>query len=229
MKFDYTYVPFGSFLVFEPLIIVSNFIMLVLALVFFVRLRRANTLYARKMGTFMLMLGISGVFGAVCHSVHYQMGEDFFGLMFFLMNAFSLLSIFFCFWGTFIHAALHRRVAQGAIWLAVVWVGTLLVYSYVKGHFLLIKIHAGIVLLYTLYVHWRAYRRAAERGSLLIVWGIAASFISIIVHSAHISLHEWFNYKDLAHLFMIVALIVIYKGVKLNSGEHTEAAGTVIS
>lgn len=202
------------------MIIVTNLIMFVLGVMFFARLLKARTEYAGKMGWFMLMLGISGVFGAICHSTHYQRGVEFFEGMFFLMNAFSLFAIFFCFWGTLVHAGLHRNVPGSWIWLAVVWVTVLLVVSYSRGEFLLIKIHAGITLLYTFFVHWRAFRSANEKGSLLIVWGIAASFLSILVHSAHLSFHEWFNYKDLSHLFMIVALVLIYRGVRLNSREH---------
>lgn len=222
MKFDYTYIAVGDFLVFEPLIIVSNLIMLVLSVAFFAKLIRAGSTYASRMGWFMLMLGVSGVFGAICHSTHYQLGVAWFESMLFLMNAFSLLAIFFCFWGTLLHAGLHRNVPGGWIWLAVVWVAALLVSSYAQGEFLLIKIHAGIALLYALFVHFRAWRRTGEEGSKRIVWGIGASFMSIVVHSAHISLHEWFNYKDLAHAFMIVALVLIYRGVWMNNAVHSD-------
>ncbi len=206
------------------MIIVSNTIMLVLALVYFFRLIAARTDYARKMAWFILLIGIGGIFGAICHSVHFQLGQRFFNSMFFLMNAMSLFSIFFCFWSTWIHATAHRARPKSIFVLAALYIVALLIFSYIEGDFLLIKINAGLTLIYSLVVYLKAWRNRAERGSLLIVWGIVASFVSILVHSLRISFHEWFNYKDLAHVFMIVALVLIARGGLLNSRLHSDTS-----
>jgi hypothetical protein len=36
------------------------------------------------------------------------------------------------------------------------------------------------------------------------------------VHLLKISLHDWFNHKDLAHIFIILSLILIGRGVVIN-------------
>jgi hypothetical protein len=218
LKFDYTYIAFRDFLVFEPMIIVSNSIMLALSVIFALRLLAFRHNYARSMSAFMVMLGCSAIFGAICHSVHYQNGKGFFDLMFFFMNAFSLLSIFFCFKATYLYAVRGKKSPGFVLPLCVAITCLLLLYSYVLQQFLLIKIVAGAVLVYSLVVHALDWKRKARRGSLMFVYAILSSFLSIAVHSAHISFHEWFNYKDFAHVFMILAMILFYRGGLLNSG-----------
>lgn len=97
------------------------------------------------------------------------------------------------------------------------WVLALLIFSGIQGNFLIIKIHAAIALLYSFIVHYIVYRRTEEKGSGLVVLGIFISFLPIIVHSLKFSIDEWFNYKDIAHVIMIISLVVIYKGARLIS------------
>ena len=158
------------------------------------------------------MLGISSVFGAAGHAIHMQLGEDFFKIILFLMNAFSLLSIYFCFRAAYTYINLEREPSKKYIYLIMAWVLILLIASVIQGNFTIIKVHAGITLLYSLIVHYLVYRRAQDKGSLLVVLGIFISFLPIIVHSLKLSIDKWFNYKDLAHVIMIISLLVIYKG-----------------
>ena len=167
----------------------------------------------------MFMLGTSSLFGAAGHAVHMQLGEVFFKIIVFLMNAFSLFSIYFCFRAAYTYINLNREPSKKYIYLVMAWVLILLVASGIQGNFTVIKIHAGIVLLYSLIVHYLVYRRSQEKGSLLVVTGILISFLPIIVHSLKFSIDEWFNYKDLAHVIMIISLIVIYRGVHMIVGK----------
>ncbi len=217
MNFDYTYIALSGFLLFEPMIILTNTIFFALSVWCYLKLRNYKHVYARQMALFMLFLGTSSVFGAVAHTVHYQLGTRFFETVLFLMNALSLLSIYFCFRAAYTYANLLKTLPRIYIYVAQAWVSALLVFSFIKGNFLLIKIHAAIVLVYALIVHLMAVRQKQEEGSRLVVTGLLISFLPIIVHSLKFSLHEWFNYKDIAHVIMIVALWVIFKGVRLNA------------
>lgn len=215
MNFDYTYIVVGGFLVFEPMIIVSNSILFVLSLIFFFRLRQWKSLYAANMRRFMLMVGIGGIFGAICHSVHYQNGKPFFNLMLFGMNGFSLLGAHFC-----AKAGYFLQTDSGNRKILLIWnllVAVLLVYAFVLGDFTIVKVVAGVALLYTLIIHLNHYRVTRSSGSLYVLYAIASSVVSLLVHSARITLDEWFNYKDLAHVFMIVAQVLFYTGSSRNA------------
>ncbi|PBQ33578.1 hypothetical protein CNR22_17955 [Sphingobacteriaceae bacterium] len=219
MHFDYTYIILFGFQIFEPMVLVTNTIFFILCVLYFARLNKLPHLYAKQMAWFMLMLGTSSVFGAVGHAVHMQMGDIFFNVIVFFMNAFSLLSIYFCFRAAYTYFNLQRLPKKKYIYVAMAYVLILLVVSAIVRDFTIIKVHAGIVLVYSLIVHYLVYRRSQEKGSQLVVLGILLSFLPIIVHSLHFSIDEWFNYKDIAHTIMIISLIVIYKGAyKISRG-----------
>jgi hypothetical protein len=219
MKFDYTFISIMGYPVFEPMILLTNSFLFGISLYSFRVLRRFAHDYARCMAWFTLLLGVSSVFGAIGHAVHLQLGDQFFAVVLFLMNAFSLLAIYYFFLAPF--AYLNKDNEQSRKWRqgARIWLGLIILISLFSGNFLLIKINAAFVLIYSLVMHYRAHRTRDERGNLLIVTGVLISFIPIFIHSYEISLHKWFNYKDLSHVFMIISLIFIFVGARRNSGD----------
>jgi ABC-type enterobactin transport system permease subunit len=214
LNFDYTYITLFGCIIFEPLVIVTNVIFFTLCFIFFKILYRYPGLFAKQMAVFLILLGTSSLFGALAHSVHYQLGTVFFDAIFFIMNALSLLAIYYCFKAHYTFHHLGRQPSKMYVWLAFAWVMALLVYSLLESSFKIVKAHAALVLVYSLIVHYLSYRTSNENGSRLIIIGILVSFLSILVHSLHFSFHEWFNYKDEAHIVMIVSLIMIYRGTK---------------
>jgi hypothetical protein len=47
-----------------------------------------------------------------------------------------------------------------------------------------------------------------------IAYGIGVSFITAIVHGVKFSLHEHFNFNDIAHIFIMISLTVMFWGLK---------------
>lgn len=116
---------------------------------------------------------------------------------------------------------------KNVMYLITAWILVLLTFTLFKNNFLIVKIHAGIVLLYSFIVHLLVYKRTKEEGSKLVAIGISITFIPIIIHSLKFSIHEWFNYKDISHVIIFIALLVIYKGVKITSGKLNSASKIV--
>lgn len=219
MNFDYTYITVLGYQIFEPLVFVSNSILFSVTLFSYLRLKVLAHDYAKHMALFFVFVGTSSLFGAVCHMVHYNLGETFFDIFFFIMNALNLLSIYYCFRAAHFFVVEKRPRAQKIVNFVTAWIVILLVYSLINNSFLLIKLHAGLVLLYSLIVHFIAARDRTETGSRVVVTGILISFTSFIIHSKKISFHEWFNYKDISHVIIIISLIIIYKGAIANAKE----------
>ena len=169
------------------------------------------------MAWFMLFLGTSSLFGAAGHSMQMQLGDVFFKTVLFMMNALSLFSIYFCFLSAYTFLNRDKELDRKYIYAVRIWVLVLLVASALQGNFTIIKIHAGIVLLFSMIAHYIVYRRSDDKGSSLVVTGILISFLPIIIHTLKISIDEWFNYKDISHVIMIISLIVIYKGASMSS------------
>ena len=215
LNFDYTYIVLFGHLLFEPMVMLTNLIFFILSVYFFNTLKKSVHPYGRQMGWFILFLGTSSVFGAICHVVHYQLGDMFFNTTFFISKTLSLASIYYCFRAPYSYytARPNKYVINTA--LAVI-IG-LMVFNFVQGTFALIEIIGGVVLIYSLVIHILVYKKTHERGSRLIIAGILISFLSIIVHLFKVSLHEWFNNKDLAHTIMIITLFFVGKGAVLNA------------
>ncbi len=216
MNFDYTFITIKGFILFEPMVILTNLILFACALYYFRQLWSYNHRYSRQKALFILMIGISGLFGSVAHAVHFQLGDAFFNTMLFLMNSISLLSILFCFSGAYYYLSKEKGTKKWVNTFVWLWVIVLLIVTYLKNEFVLVKIHAGIVLLFSLIVY-SLYDTRKDPGSKYIVSGILVAFLSIITHTLRINLHAWFNYKDISHVIMIASLYLIYKGVDLNS------------
>lgn len=227
MNFDYTFIRLFGCTLFEPMVIVTNFTLFFISLYCFRQLKAYRQKYADQMGWFLFMIGIGGIFGAVAHAVHYQLGHVFFNAVVVISNLMSLISVYFCFSGSYTYYNLRRGGSPNKVVMAFVtgWIGTVMLVTLINSTFLLIKIHAGLVLIYALVVHYTAYRKN-DRGSGFIVLGIFISFLSILVHSLKITLDEWFNHKDLAHVIMIIAMVVIYRGIRSNT-ENLAATGTI--
>ncbi|MEO6302272.1 MAG: hypothetical protein ABIP51_03760, partial [Bacteroidia bacterium] len=152
------------------------------------------------------------------HAVHYQAGKLFFDVVFYIMNAFSLISIYFCFKAPYLLYTLNKTNPHKKItYFVILWIACLLIYTLIQNNFLILKIHAGIVLLYSFIVHLIVYNRTKEPGSKLVAIGISISFIPIIIHTLKLSIDQWFNYKDISHVIIFFSLIVIYKGVKITA------------
>jgi hypothetical protein len=132
--------------------------------------------------------------------------------MVFAMNSTSLIAIYHCYKAANIYFFKNKtQKLNFTKWLVLTWISALLIITLMQNNFVLIKIHAGIVLVYSLIVHLLKYKDA---GSPIIAGGIIVSFLPIAIHSLRLSLGEWFNYKDIAHLMIMASLIMIGMGVK---------------
>jgi hypothetical protein len=195
--------------------ILTNMFIGAFCLYAFLKLRRYKMSLSSQWSFFFLFIGISSLVGSLAHGAHFQLGDDFFRTTVFLMNAVSLIAIYFCFKAANTWFSMKKNEPNKYItYLVILWIAILLVISYVKGNFVLIKVHAGIVLTYSLIVHIITHKRGFA-GSAYIAGGILISFLSIVVHSLKWSLHEWFNYKDISHIIMLISLMFIYKGVTI--------------
>ncbi len=200
--------------------IVTNFLMFLVTVFCFINLRKFDHSYSKDMGRFMLLVGVSSCFGSIAHGVHYQLGKLFFDVDFYIMNALSLISVFYCFRAPYVYYNLKNNkpsVNKTIPYFVMGWIICLLIYTLLQNNFVIIKIHAGLVLLYSFVTHILIYNKTKEKGSGLVIAGISISFFSIIVHSLKLSISEWFNYKDVAHMIIIASLLFIYMGAKENS------------
>jgi hypothetical protein len=219
LNFEYTYISLFGFKVFEPMAILTNSVITIYGIFAYLRTLSYHHKISRDWALFFLLMGVSCLLGSVSHGVHEQLGETFLRVSWFGMNALSLICIYFFYRAAFTYSNLMKGNDSQRLmnYLVVAWIAALLIITFFLNDFLLIKIHAGIVLAYSLIVHSITYRNK-RAGSGYIVAGIIVAFLSIIVHSLKFSFGEWFNYKDISHVIMLTSLVLLYQGVKTKIG-----------
>lgn len=215
MNFDHTYITVFGKILFEPVTFFLNNAIALFCVFAFFSLGKHKSILSKNWAWFFLLIGLSANLGSIAHSVQYQMGDTFIKWVIFLVNSLSLVAIYFCFNAAQNSSSpVKKNRAKLIHFLVICWILILLTVTYIQNNFLLIKIHAGIVLTYSFLVHLLSPVKK-EQGSSLIASGIFVSFLSIAVHSMRFSISEWFNYKDISHAIMIVSLVMIYLGVNL--------------
>jgi hypothetical protein len=199
--------------------ILTNSVITIYGIFAYLRTLNFHHKISRDWALFFLLMGISCLIGSISHGVHEQLGDTFMRVSWFIMNSVSLICIYFFYRAAFKYSNISRESNshQVVTYVAVIWVVALIVVTFFLNDFLLIKIHAGIVLLYSLVVHGATLRNK-QAGSGYIVTGIIVAFLSIIVHSLKFSFGEWFNYKDISHVIMLTSLVLLYQGVKTKIG-----------
>jgi hypothetical protein len=215
LNFDYTYIILFRLIIFEPVTILTNAFIALFCFFAFKKVIIFKTQLSFCWAYFFLLIGLSSLVGSVAHGVHYQFGTFFLNTVVFLMNAISLIAIYFCFKAANMYLFLNKaQPNKNASYFVIAWIMVLLILTLIYNNFLLIKIHAGIVLLYSIIIHFITYIKK-QSGSGWIAFGILISFFSIAVHSLKLSISIWFNYKDISHLIMLASSILIFAGVEI--------------
>lgn len=225
LNFDHTYIILFGLKIFEPVTILTNVFVSIFCFYAFIKVNRLKTRLSIGWSYFFLLIGVSSLVGSIAHGAHYQLGNLFLNTIIFLMNAISLIAIYFCFKAANTYIMLNKpEPKKYATYIVIVWIIILLGFTLIYNNFLLIKIHAGIVLTYSIVIHFITYFRK-QQGSGWIAFGILVSFFSIAIHSLKLSVSDWFNYKDIAHLIMLASSILIFIGVQTKQRHLFAAKG----
>ncbi|MBS1650916.1 MAG: hypothetical protein JSU07_02805 [Bacteroidetes bacterium] len=215
MNLDYTYINLFGFKFFEPITVGTNLILFLYCFFCFFKLIKVGDKVFKNWSLFFLLIGCGCLSGAIAHTIHFQYGENIFNFFKIFTNIFSLSAVYYFFIAANNYYNKDKNVTENKLKLTVkLWIFIAIIISVLHSNFLLIKINAAIVLIYSLIIHYLTVKNK-QFGSLWICTGIALSFTSVFIHSLKWSLNPYFNYKDMSHVIMLISLILIYKGVNI--------------
>ncbi len=76
-----------------------------------------------------------------------------------------------------------------------------------------VQLHSGYGLLAIVATfHGYTYYRTGDKGSLVIIAGVAITAIASFVFVNKLSIHTWYNYLDISHTLLAIAAYVMYRG-----------------
>lgn len=71
--------------------------------------------------------------------------------------------------------------------------------------------------------HGYTWYRTRDRGSFIMLVGVAVTSVASIVFTWHISLHTWLNYIDLSHIIIAIACYITFQGgIRLETKGRTK-------
>lgn len=209
----HTSITIGGFQIYEPATVFTDLIIATLAISFYMRLRKFEDATAMNWSYFFLFLGTATLIGSASHAF-FAVHEGFlYKLLWLGMQAINGLGIFFAQRATLV--SILKDTPSRTIWRwsyliqLIVFLG--LLFSIQK--YIVSVVENALGLIPIMILHYR-YR---QRFSKIIANGIAISFATVFIYLGKVSLHDYFNHNDLAHVFIMISLYVMYKGIHLKA------------
>jgi hypothetical protein len=210
--------PANRVLIHEPMTVVTDLILSILAVYFAVRLGRQHELWHMNVHLYFSyaswVTGLGALLGALTHGLGRHQSVAVGRL---LWRA-TLLSVgaaaFFLLLGTGYHAFSVQRVHT------LEWSGVLLLALYAiiilrDDRFLWAVLFYTAAMLVVLVVMLYDLFFRGLAGSGLVVAGILVSFAAAIVQRSGLTLHRHFNHNDLYHVIQMIGLYYLYRGAML--------------
>ena len=89
----------------------------------------------------------------------------------------------------------------------------MMVYTALTLHFEWVEYHLAYgFLIVVFWFHFYVYVKTKDYGSYLILWNTVLLLITVFIFNYPVIPHEWFNHRDLAHIFMVFAMILLMYG-----------------
>ncbi len=197
------YITIGNFTLFEPTTVLTDVIVSILCIYICVTLRKNTLSDIQKMWTlFFLFFGLSTLVGGCSHAfyqIHEGVGYKLFWLT---MQIFNGAAVMFAQLATYTKKAKQILVIQ-----FIVFVFAVLFFQ----KFIVVIINNIISLIPVMLLNFQKEKKAIFNKK--IAYGILISFAPALIHGFKISFHTFFNYNDIAHIFIMLSLYIIFSGV----------------
>lgn len=210
-----TTITISGIAVHEPMTVFTDFIIAALAFTFYLRLKKSNDQTTVHWSYFFLFLGLATFTGAFSHAF-FALHEGWqYKSIWLPMQIINGIGIYYAQQATLVSVLEHSSSKK--VWkisyqvqLLIFIISLLWVQKYIVS-----IVENAVALIPIMILHYKDRRPFAR----MIANGIAVSFITAFVHMGKLSLHAYFNYNDLAHVFIMISLYVMYKGVKMKTAQ----------
>jgi hypothetical protein len=203
----------------EPMTVLTDLLIAALAITFYFQLKNKRDVITRNWSYFFLFLGLSTFLGACSHAF-FAVHDGWHYKSFWLpMQAVNGIAVYCAQQATFSSALESSTNKIKWKWSYVIQLVVFIVVLFRVQKYIVTIIENAIGLIPIMVLHYQ-YKRSFAK---VIAHGIAISFITAFVNLSKLSLHAYFNYNDIAHVFIMISLYVMYKGVRLRtiSAEET--------
>jgi hypothetical protein len=196
----------------EPVAAITDLMITVLCVYIFLTLYKPQRIN-RHWPFFFLVMGVSTFCGAIAHGGKAEMNQDAFLFVWLTMQLLICLANYIAQMATLeSYFPGHPRIrAFRMVCLLQLFVFFGLV-VYMQA-FWIASLNTALSLIPIMIINM-SHKRRDRNASAYIAGGISVAFVTAIVHSQKISLHRWFNYKDISHVLIMISFYLMFTGVK---------------
>ncbi|MBL0046594.1 MAG: hypothetical protein IPP32_00615 [Bacteroidetes bacterium] len=216
-----THATFFGVQIAEPTTAFTDFILAFLCILFYFQFSAAKqdkgALYWKL---FFLFMGCSTFIGGITHAVFENHHTSGYLIFWITMQILSGLSVYAAQVATIysipnanipIYRSEDKSLLICRIQFFVFALATLTLQN-----FLIVVVNSTVGFLMVLFIHAISGKKYGNRPAGWIALGITISFLTAIIYTLKISLNDWFNFKDIAHVIMMVSVCFIFYGVGLS-------------
>ncbi len=202
----------------EPVTVLTDILLSIFCIYFYNKLnfQGNQALLGKYWRLFFLFIGLATFIGAIAHGFKSYFSEEVYYFVWMTMNVSSIPSSYYLLKATIELSEFTDEQKAKLTRISFFAMLLLTIFTMLLNNFVLIKINAAIVIILALIRHYHTYKKGYS-GSGYIVAGFAFSLSSVVVHSAQLSISEWFNFKDISHVIMNISLYIIFTGVLLKT------------
>ncbi len=198
----------------EPVTMSTDIIVALIGIVGYLKLAsKNNPKHVKLYSYFFLWMGFSTLIaGIMGHGFLYRFGVD--GKMYGWVL--GIIGTGFAQFAVVYHAKenLSKMFFSSLLFLCCVEVIAAMMVLFAVRTFVVVEIHAafGLVGMVTILEAINYFKTRSQLSSNMII-GVGFTVVAIIIHSAKISISKWFNYLDISHVFLGIAVYIMIKGV----------------
>ncbi len=204
----------GNLAIHEPVTALTDYIITCLGFYFYFQLRRIknNNLVIGYWSLFFALLACSTFLGGSAHAFFGLHEGVAYKIVWLGMQLVNGLAIYFAQQATLISVIKNTKYAKRWVMLYSIQLLLFIPSALIFQKYTVTIIENAVGLIPIMVLHFMDTQK--HKSSFLIGYGIAISFITAIVHGTKISLHAYFNFNDIAHVFIMLSLLVMFLGVK---------------
>ncbi|MDF2437652.1 MAG: hypothetical protein K0Q95_2028 [Bacteroidota bacterium] len=206
-----TTIVLGGFTIHEPVTVFTDYIITVIAFIYYWKLPSTNEV-VKYWRLFFLFISLSTFFGGSSHALFAAHEGWEYKSLWLPMQFLNGLAVYYAQKATLLSVLKDSKnynvwKLSYVIQLTLYYIVLIVVQKYIVT-----IIDNALGLIPIMIVHLNA--KVKEDYQKFIGYGILVSFITAIVHGLKFSLHDYFNYNDIAHVFIMISLTIMYWGVK---------------
>lgn len=201
----------------EPGGFITDLLIGVVCLGLLLKLPKPKDLFQRNWMLFIAMIGIGGVGGALVHGIPTVLGETLFYWMWVLKNVFIPFANYYAAYLVLFQLFPKRiKMLDIILWVKLIAVNIIMAYTY---SFLPVVIDIAITYILVIWLSSRLIGQLSAYKNIRSAF-IVAFLSGLLFLTKYDIAPVWFSHKDLAHIFVLVSVYLIYRAILVKEKDY---------